>query len=86
MYKRDQLITELREWKRTRTTRLGANQAYHAEYDLADIQRQQTSSLKTRIEILTIAEETGGSHASQDKNSPHNILYPTATPVSPQGH
>ena len=55
VYERNQLVQELREWKRTRTTRLGAHQSYLAEYDLVDIQRQQTSSLKTRIEILTIA-------------------------------
>ena len=37
-YERNQLLVELREWKRTGPEKLGAHQSYLAEYDLADMQ------------------------------------------------
>ena len=54
-YERRLLKAELKEWKQTRSIRLGAHQSYLAEYDLTEVMRQPTSSLKTTIDILTIA-------------------------------
>ena len=55
IYERNQLLAELHEWRRVGPERLGAHQAYLAECDPKDMQQQQTASLRTRIEILTLA-------------------------------
>ena len=54
-YEREMLKEELIEWNRNAALKIGAHQAYLAEYDIADIDKWPTSAMKNVAETLAHA-------------------------------
>ena len=54
-YERSILRKELAEWKRNAAEKIGAHQAYLAEYDISDVDKWPTSAMKNIAETLAHA-------------------------------
>ena len=54
-YERSILRDELVEWKRNAASKIGAHQAYLADYDTADLDRWPTAAMKNVAETLAYA-------------------------------
>ena len=54
-YERSILQEELVEWNRNAASKIGAHQAYLADYDIADLDRWPTTAMKNVAETLAYA-------------------------------
>ena len=51
----DNMLAEIKEWKRTAASRLGTSQTYLIDYTLDDIQKWSTSTMKAMLRLLVKA-------------------------------
>ena len=79
-YEREQLISELREWKRAGGSRLGHSQVYLLGYDYAEVAGWALPTLRTTVTMLTQAATNF--LKSQLENSSQTLITCYFSPIN----